>query len=154
MVACRTCELVARRDAGQAPSWDSILRTESWDLAHAYGTSLPGWLVLVVRRHITAQADMTDHEASELGPLIQSVSDALQKVTDCAKTYVVQFAEAADHPHVRVHVIPRSADFSAEYWGPSVFKLLGVPADQCVPETRMNDIAGRLTAVLGGAGAS
>ena len=154
MGACRTCELVARRDAGQAPAWDSILRTESWDLAHAYGTSLPGWLVLVLRRHITSLAEMTDQEASELGPLIQSASYALRKVTDCAKTYVVQFAEAADHRHVHVHVIPRSADLPEEYRGPSVFKLLGVPADQCVPEDRMNDIAGRLAAVLGRAGAS
>ena len=148
--ACRTCELVARRDAGEAPAWDSILRTEAWDVAHAYGTSVPGWLVLVLRRHVTALADMTEDEASELGPLLQSVSRALHEVTGCAKTYVVQFAEAADHPHVHVHVIPRSPNLPNEYRGPSIFKLLGVPSDQWVHEDRMNDVAGKLKAELRG----
>jgi hypothetical protein len=46
-----TCELIARQDAGIAPPWDAILRTDYWDIVHAYNTSLPGWLVLVLRRH-------------------------------------------------------------------------------------------------------
>jgi hypothetical protein len=51
---CKTCELIARRDAGNAPLWDSIHRTQYWDVAHSYNTALPAWLVLVVRRHIEA----------------------------------------------------------------------------------------------------
>jgi len=32
MPDCKTCELVERRDAGNAPLWDNILRTPRWDL--------------------------------------------------------------------------------------------------------------------------
>ncbi len=106
-VVCTTCELVRRRDAGEAPSWDRIHRTSQWDVVHAFGTAVEGWLVLVVRRHTTAIAELTDKEAAELGPLITGVSRALQDVLDCDKTYVVQFAEHPHHFHVHVHVIPR-----------------------------------------------
>lgn len=54
-----SCELIKRRDDGLAPLWDAIVRTEGWDLAHAYNTSLEGWLVLVARRHLTAMCMST-----------------------------------------------------------------------------------------------
>jgi diadenosine tetraphosphate (Ap4A) HIT family hydrolase len=132
---------VARRDAGEAPWWDRILRTDHWDVAHAFGTALEGWLVLVVRRHLTAVADLNDAEAAELGPLVKRVSAALREVIGCDKTYVVQFAEHPQHPHVHVHVIPRSRDLPDERQGPRVFSLLGVPDDRAVPEARMDEIA-------------
>ena len=33
--------------------WDSILRSAAWDVVHCKGTSLAGWIVLVLRRHVT-----------------------------------------------------------------------------------------------------
>jgi diadenosine tetraphosphate (Ap4A) HIT family hydrolase len=140
--------LVARREAGDAPPWDAIHRAEHWDVAHAFGTSLEGWLVLVVREHRSAVADLTDDEAAELGPLVRNVSRALHRVVGCAKTYVVQFAESAEHRHVHVHVVPRADDLPPEHWGPRVFDLLGVRHDQCVPESRMNEIAEALRPLL------
>ena len=93
MSTCVTCGLTARRDRGEAPLWDSIRRTPSWDVVHAFGTSVEGWLVLVARRHITSVADMSDDEAETLGRLIREVSRSIQVVLGCDKTYVVQFAE-------------------------------------------------------------
>ncbi|MGA8117562.1 MAG: HIT domain-containing protein [Actinocatenispora sp.] len=141
MTTCRTCELVARRDAGDAPPWDLIVRTANWDIVHCAPTSMAGWLVLVTRRHVTAVADLTDDEARELGPMVRNVSRALHGAVGCAKTYVVQFAEHPDHPHVHVHVVPRADDLPAAERGPGVFAHLGVPADRQVPEERMNEIA-------------
>ena len=152
MDGCRTCELVARRDAGVAPPWDMILRTNGWDVVHAYGTALEGWLVLATRRHITAVADMDDTEAGELGPLVQRVSRALQEELGCTKTYVAQFAEDPRHPHVHFHVIPRHADQPAEWKGPRIFSQLGVAAEPCVPEPRMNEIAHAVAARLSATG--
>jgi len=137
---CHTCELVERRDAGDAPPWDAIVRYRNWDLVHAFGTSLDGWLVLVVRRHIAAVADLTDEEAAELGPLVKAVSTALAEAVGCEKTYVVQFAEAERHRHVHVHVIPRMPDQAPELEGPRIFALLGVPAEDEVTEGRMDEI--------------
>lgn len=85
MSNCVTCELVERRDHNESPLWDSIRRTPSWDIVHAFGTTIEGWLVLVVRRHITSVADMSDEEATTLGPLIREVSRCLQLVLDCRR---------------------------------------------------------------------
>ncbi len=148
MSECVTCELVRRRDRGEAPPWDRIRRTPNWDVVHAFGTAIEGWIVLVVRRHITSVAEMTEAEAGELGPLVKEVSRALQVVLDCDKTYVVQFAEHVDHPHVHVHVIPRARDLPVERRGPRIFGLSGVPDDESVPEARMNDVAELLDAEI------
>ena len=83
---CKTCELTKRRSQGKAPLWDCIHRTGYWDVAHAFNTAMPGWLVLVVRRHIEAIDELTDDEAAELGPLIRDVSRALREVVGCQKT--------------------------------------------------------------------
>jgi diadenosine tetraphosphate (Ap4A) HIT family hydrolase len=69
-------------------------------------------------------------------------------VTGCAKTYVVQFAEQAEHPHVHFHVIPRLADQPAERRGPGVFGYLGVAETERVGEERMNAIAAEVRRLL------
>ena len=124
--------------------WDAILRADHWDVAHSFNTSLEGWLVLVVRRHVEALADLTDAEAAELGPLIRRVSQALQAVTGCVKTYVAQFAEDPRHNHVHVHVIARYADQPEHLNGPRIFDLVGVDASDAVSELRMTEIAQRI----------
>jgi diadenosine tetraphosphate (Ap4A) HIT family hydrolase len=138
---CLTCRLVARRDAGQAPLWDSILRTPSWDLVHSYNSSLPGWLVLVARRHIAAVHEMTGEEAAELGLLLQRASAALREVVGCPKTYVIQFAEAEGHAHVHFHVIPRMADQPEERRSVGIFGYLGVPVAERLDDATMDEIA-------------
>ena len=148
MTACTTCELLARRDAGDAPAWDAIVRTDNWDLVHAFDSALEGWLVLVARRHIAAVADLTDDEAAELGPLVRAASRALAAVVGCERTYVVLFAESPSHRHVHVHVIPLRADMPDDRQGPRVFSQLGVPPEQRVPEVRMNELAIELRAAL------
>ena len=138
---CMTCELIDRRDRGEAPPWDMIHRADHWDLVHAYNTSLPGWLVLVARRHVAAIDELTDEEATELGILLRRSSAALRQVVGCVKTYVCQFAEQAEHPHVHFHIVPRMAGQPDDRRGPRVFGYLGVPEDERVSEEKMNEIA-------------
>lgn len=147
-MACRTCELTVRRDAGDAPLWDNIYRTAYWDVVHSFNTALPGWMVLVARRHMAAIDEMTEAEAVELGRLIRQVSIALKQVTGCAKTYVMQFAEHPDHPHVHFHVVPRMADIPDAYRAIHIFKYLGVPDEARVSETDMNVLAEKIKACL------
>lgn len=148
MSHCKTCELVAWRDAGLAPLWDNIYRTRFWDVVHSYNTALPGWLVLVARRHIQAVDELTDEEAAELGILLRRVSLALKQVTGCLKTYVIQFAEAADHPHVHFHLVPRMADQPEDRCGPQIFGYLGVPEKERVSEEAMNELARQVRVIL------
>lgn len=148
MGTCKTCELVANRDAGEAPFWDSFHRTPYWDAVHNNNTTLLGWLVLVARRHIDAIDELTDEEAAELGILVRRASVALKEVTGCVKTYVVQFAEHPDHPHVHFHVIPRMADIPAERRSTNVFGYAPGPDEERVSETVMNDIAAKVKPFL------
>jgi diadenosine tetraphosphate (Ap4A) HIT family hydrolase len=105
-------------------------------VAHAFDTALPGWLVLIPRRHVTAIADLSDAEAAGLGWWQVRLSRALREVTGCQKTYVVQFAEAEGFSHVHFHVLPRPADLPAEHRGPRVFGLLGAAEGERVSADR------------------
>jgi diadenosine tetraphosphate (Ap4A) HIT family hydrolase len=138
---CRTCELGKRRDANNAPLWDSIYRTQYWDVVHCNSTSLLGWLILVARQHIASVDEMSEEEAVELGRLIRQVSIILKELTGCIKTYVVQFAEAPGHQHVHFHIVPRMPNQLEEHKGPGIFKHLGVSEKERVSEPAMNEIA-------------
>jgi diadenosine tetraphosphate (Ap4A) HIT family hydrolase len=122
---CHSCAGNARLD--ELPLRERIGVDEHWRVAHSFNTSLPGWLVLIPRRHVTTIAELTDAEAAELGSWQVRLSRALHAVTGCVKTYVVQFAEAEGFSHVHFHVAPRMADLPAELRGPRVFGLLNSP---------------------------
>ncbi len=141
MSDCLSCQLSRRRDAGEAPPWDSIYRGDCWDLAHAYNTSYLGWLVLIARRHIEALDEMTSAEAAELGALLREVSLALKNATGCRKTYVMQFAESPRHPHVHFHIVPRLPSQAPEDMAYRVMRHLGVPLSERCAESDMNALA-------------
>ena len=123
MEGWHTCGLVARRDRGEAQPWDQILRTPGVDVVHAYNTSLPGWIVIVTRRHLAAIDEMNDAEEAELGPLIRDVSVAFKRAVQCAKIYVIQFAEAEGHSHVHFHIVPRAGRPAARKPQRQMFQL-------------------------------
>ena len=137
---CKTCEMTRQRRLGKAPLWDHVYQTEFWDVVHAYNSALPGWLVLVLHRHIESVDELTEHEAAELGTLIRRVSLSLKRVLGCMKTYVIQFAEARQHPHVHFHIVPRMADQPAERRSAKIMGSLGVSREESVSEKRMNEI--------------
>jgi diadenosine tetraphosphate (Ap4A) HIT family hydrolase len=151
---CYSCDTEARLDS--LPARERVWAGEHWRIAHAFGTSLGGWLVVLPRRHTTRIAEHTPDEAAELGALLVAASQALESVTGCAKTYVAQFAEAEGFEHVHFHVIPRPASLPDERRGPRIFGLLGVPHREAVSEADRDDLAGRLhvaiAASLGTAG--
>lgn len=145
---CKSCEFIARRDAGDAPFWDNIIRTDCWDVVHNDNTTLPGWLVLVTRRHIAALDELSEAEANELGPLIQKTSAALKSAVGCQKTYVLQFTEKADYRHVHFHIVPRMADMPAENRGSGIFNYQAQTEVGRVSDEQMNAIAEKVKAFM------
>jgi diadenosine tetraphosphate (Ap4A) HIT family hydrolase len=142
MTPCFTCDLTAKRRQG--PLCENIYEGEHWRVAHAFNTSLPGWLVVVSLRHVASFAELTEEEVAAFGPLLHRVSRALQEVTDAVKTHTILFAEHPDHPHVHFHVVPRMADMPADKRGKRVFDYLGAPEAETVPLTAHNALAARL----------
>lgn len=148
IMRCITCDLIAQRDDSTAPLWDCIYRTQFWDIAHCNAATIPGWLVLVARRHIEAIDELTHEEALELGVLLHQVSLALKQVVNYTKTYVVQFAEAEGHHHVHFHIIPRMANQPEERRGIKFFENLGGSGEERVSEEKMNEIAVKVQRIL------
>jgi diadenosine tetraphosphate (Ap4A) HIT family hydrolase len=148
MIETADCYTCAMRDQADAPPRESIATDAHWRVAHSFNTALPGWLVLVPQRHVTAIADLTDEEAAGLGVWQVRLSRALAKVTGCEKTYVVQFAEADQHQHVHFHVVPRAADMPPEFRGRHVFDLLMRPEHERLTEGQRDKIALALRAAL------
>jgi diadenosine tetraphosphate (Ap4A) HIT family hydrolase len=143
---CFSCRNDARLP--DLPPREQVGYDEHWRAAHANGTALPGWLVLVPRRHVTTIAELTDAEAAGLGTWQVRLSRALHAVTGCEKTYVAQFAEAAGYGHVHFHIVPRAGELPADLRGPRVFGLLGRGAQEAVAEERMDEIAEAVQAAL------
>jgi diadenosine tetraphosphate (Ap4A) HIT family hydrolase len=143
---CYTC---AHEAAGRnAPPWERIASDEHWRVAHALNTAVPGWLVLVPRRHVTALAELTDAEAAALGSWQVRLSRALARVLGCQKTYIAQFAEAEGFAHVHFHVVPRPPDLARELRGPRIFQLLGATDDSRVGREEMTRLAAELAGEL------
>lgn len=137
---CLACENNARLTS--LPPRERIAADRYWRAAHAFGTSLPGWLILLPLRHVTSIADLTDAEAAVLGQWQVRLSQALHAVTGCTKTYIAQFAEAEGFAHVHFHIIPRMDDLPDEHLGPNVFTMLKRP-DELSPAQR-DEIAGQI----------
>jgi diadenosine tetraphosphate (Ap4A) HIT family hydrolase len=119
-----------------------------WRVAHAFGTSLPGWLVVVPRRHVIALDELTAGEAADLGPLLRALTAAMRAVLGCGKTYVALFAEAQGFEHVHFHVVPRSPDMDPALRGPRVFGHLGGDPARHISAQVMDQLAVRIGQAL------
>ena len=135
---CYSCDL---ESAAEVPPSERVLVTDHWRVAHAFNTSLPGWLVAVPRRHQLSLAELEPNAAAELGPLLTDLTRALQQVTGCLKTYVILLAEAEGFAHLHFHVVPRMPDQPADERGPRIFARLGAPDDQQVQQPERDRLA-------------
>jgi diadenosine tetraphosphate (Ap4A) HIT family hydrolase len=135
---CLSCAQDARVDM---PPRERLHIGPRWRVAHAFGTSLPGWLVVLPRRHVTALDQLTTEEAAELGPLLRALTAAMCEVLGCSKTYVALFAEAEGFAHVHFHVVPRQPGLDPGLRGPRVFGLLGDDPASHVPARVMDEVA-------------
>ena len=142
---CQTC---ATTEAEANAPRGSIVTTTHWRAVHAYDTSLPGWLVLVAREHVTALDALDAEGHAELGTLLGQLSQALRTLTGCEKTYFMQFSETAGHNHLHVHVVPRMADQPEDREGPEVFGYLGSAEGEAISAAERDRIALALRSIL------
>jgi diadenosine tetraphosphate (Ap4A) HIT family hydrolase len=130
------------------PPREDVMRTDHWRVAHAFNSTLPGWLVLLPTRHLTSFTELTPEAADELGGLVRRLSAALEKVTGCVKTYLMQFSEAEGFSHLHLHLVPRLADHPVDARGPRVFVYLSEDEAQWLPAAERDAIALSVRAAL------
>lgn len=117
-------------------------------VAHAFDTSLPGWLVVVAERHMTSLAELDADEAAALGRLLAACSRALEAELGCEKCYAIFLAEAPGFSHLHVHVVPRAPDMPEDRRGAAVFAYLRDPEASRVSPERRDEIAAAVGARL------
>lgn len=142
---CYSCDQLA---AASVPPREDVIHTGHWRVAHAFNSTLRGWLVLLPTRHVTSFTGLTPDAADELGGLVHRLSAALEAVTGCVKTYLMQFSEAEGFSHLHLHLVPRHADHPEETQGPRVFAYMTDDQAQWLPATERDTIALSLRAAL------
>jgi diadenosine tetraphosphate (Ap4A) HIT family hydrolase len=146
MTDCYPCAMTSRGD--DLPPRERVHAQGGWRIAHAFNSSLPGWLVLVPTRHVTAMHELSVEESEQFGLLARRASLALQQVTGCEKTYLMLFAEAEGFGHLHVHVVPRMADLPDDVRGPRVFAYLGDDESAWLSTEEQDALALELRAAL------
>ena len=145
VTGCYSCD----QQTGPRPPREDVVDTGHWRVAHAFNSTLPGWLVVVPTRHVTSFTELSVEAADELGGLVRRCSAALEAVTGCVKTYLMQFSEAEGFAHLHLHLVPRMPDHPATALGPRVFTFLTDDESAWIPEAERDRLALALRAALG-----
>lgn len=143
---CFPCDQQAA--ASSLPPREDVVHTVHWRVAHAFNSTLPGWLVLLPTRHITSFTELAPEAADELGGLVRRLGTALEAVTGCVKTYLMQFSEAEGFSHLHLHLVPRLPGQPVDARGPRVFAYLADDQGQWLPATELDTIALSVRAAL------
>ncbi len=146
--ATSSCYVCTNNGATDLPPREDIARTDHWRVAHAFNSTLPGWLVLLPSRHVASFAELSSAAMAELGRLTGAASRALHAEVGCAKTYAMQFSEADGFQHLHVHLVPRMPDLPAEHRGPAIFHYLSRPESEWLATSVTDELAGRLAPVI------
>jgi diadenosine tetraphosphate (Ap4A) HIT family hydrolase len=136
---CYPCAWNALLD--ELPPRERVAVHDGWRVAHAFNTSLRGWLVLVPLRHVESFAQLDPAEAAAFARLARAASRALADVVGCAKTYLVILGEEPGFAHLHAHVVPRMPDLADGLKGTHVFRLLGGAQQEWIPEEARDRLA-------------
>jgi len=99
-----------------------LFEDELWHVRHASAPfGVPGWMILISRRHVAGPAHFDDNEARAFGPALRHFERVLEEVTGALRIYTAAMGESSHHFHA--HMVPRYARMpkNASAWG--VFDL-------------------------------
>jgi diadenosine tetraphosphate (Ap4A) HIT family hydrolase len=99
----------------------SLYEDELWSVRHADPAGVPGWMLLMTKRHVGGPAHFDDREAAAFGPALRHFERVLEQVTGALRIYTAAMGES--HPHFHAHMVPRYATMPREAKAWSVFDL-------------------------------
>jgi diadenosine tetraphosphate (Ap4A) HIT family hydrolase len=114
--SCGVCQALA----GEAPAIPRY-EDELWHVRHAEPAGVPGWMLLITKRHVGGPAHFDDREAAGFGPALRHFEAVLERVTGAVRIYTAAMGES--HPHFHAHMVPRYATMPRDAKGWSVFDL-------------------------------
>jgi len=116
-VTCLECDVVR---GAKTPPGGLILETPLF-VAHGLvgGTPLAGWVVLAPRRHAGWWWELSDEEASALGPLAKRILLAQRRALGAVHGYAFAIGDVLHHMHL--HLVPRFPETEKALWGRGAF---------------------------------
>lgn len=150
---CFACR-VATGD--HVPQGGLVLDRQGFVAFHAEDVAVPGYLILLPRRHVEAVGALLDAEARVLGGLLAELARAVGALPQVERVYVASVGELVRHVHF--HLLPRYEWMRrlAEGPRPDGFKLMevvrrayGTAEWLQRKETELRQTAERLRAALG-----
>lgn len=138
--------LACRLTSGELPlPGGQIYRTAHWVVEHCVGPLGPGTLVVKPQRHVLHVADLTEEEATELGPLLRRSSIVASQLVDADQVYNCLWSHPGGRPvHVHYVIQPVTDDQvkRAGTVGPELQVAMFTAGDQ-PPETEIEQVAAR-----------
>ena len=111
--ACGICESLG--------TVEPLYEDDLWHVRHADPAGVPGWMMMIAKRHVGGPAHFDDREAVSFGPSLRHFERALERVTGALRIYTAALGES--HPHFHAHMVPRYAEMPRDAKGWSVFDL-------------------------------
>jgi diadenosine tetraphosphate (Ap4A) HIT family hydrolase len=116
--ACLACDL----SEGRSPLPGGLIdETDRWRVEHTVGPLGVGTLIVKPKRHIVHVADMTDEEATELGPLIKKTAALVSRLVASEQVYVTLWSHAnavPGHIHWVIQPVTRAQMEEFDDYGP------------------------------------
>jgi diadenosine tetraphosphate (Ap4A) HIT family hydrolase len=110
------CQLVAEPD-------ELVVYEDALWLVRPIGRpwGLPGWMLMIAKRHVAGIAHFDEREAASLGPTMRRLTSTLEQVSGALRIYTAALGES--QPHFHAHLVPRYAEMPRDAKGWPVFDL-------------------------------
>lgn len=113
--SCGICNKLAK-------SPEAVFENELWHVRPIDAPSgVPGWMMLVARRHVPGPAHFDAREVASFGPTWCHLQKVLLEVTGALRIYTAAMGESS--PHFHGHLVPRFEKMPKDAKGWSVFDL-------------------------------
>ncbi len=114
-----TCGVCNKLKAGPAVA---LFENELWHVRAADDPcGVPGWMMLITRRHAPGPADFNATEARSFGPTLCHLQRVLLEVTGALRIYTAAMGESS--PHFHAHMVPRYQTMPKDARAWAVFDL-------------------------------
>ena len=120
MEGCLACDLSEGRSLLPGGLIDE---TQWWRVEHTVGPLSIGTLIVKPKRHIVHVADLTEEEASELGPLMHRTTALVSRLVESEQVYVTLWSHAnavPGHIHWVVQPVTHAQMDEFDDYGPTL----------------------------------
>jgi diadenosine tetraphosphate (Ap4A) HIT family hydrolase len=101
---------------------EALFEDDLWHVRPAADPpGVPGWMMLISRRHVPGPAHFNDREAESFGPALRHFERVLEQVTGALRIYTVAMGESS--PHFHAHMVPRYPSMPKDARAWAVFDL-------------------------------